>query len=68
MEIKITGCDNCPCCIMNYDHEEDGYFCSLFFHARITRQKNIIKEDGDLANPITPDWCPLKNENVTIGY
>ena len=58
MNVKVTGCMNC----MMY-HEQDGWFnCS---HPNEKENLVLIEYDNNF-NPITPEWCPLNKEPITI--
>mgnify|MGYP001612202556 CR=1 FL=1 len=74
MEIKISGCKDCIFCSEN--DAGSGSTCRLAMDIlyKLDRQYTN-KEYADTQinvdkkyNPITPEWCPLKNENVTVSY
>lgn len=50
--IEVTGCIDCPFC--NFFDTIPGYYC------------NAEDRDLDGDDHITPDWCPLKKNSVTI--
>ena len=64
MNIEVKGCDNCPFCDML--DMAPGYMCNL-------RKKGddgkylTIKEARNAHGPVTPAWCPLKKEPITIS-
>lgn len=56
MEKEVTGCADCMFC-----HEYDmgyGYGCYLDNSREIKQSKR--------NQPIDPEWCPLKEGDVTI--
>lgn len=56
MNIKVNGCSNCP---FSYEYDmSSGYGCSVL-------RGRPIKE-SEKFQPITPDWCPLKESNIII--
>lgn len=61
MEKIVTGCPDCPFSVM-YD-TAPGYGCRIIRdepnNARIKMNKMFM--------PITPKWCPLKKELITIS-
>lgn len=59
-EIIIPGCMECPMCIMN--DMSSGYSCRLK-----SCPDNFIKESKRF-NPITPKWCPIKQNNIIFKY
>lgn len=75
MNIKITGCIDC---IFHYENDAGpGSTCLLalnilhnFDGRRYTNEEygNTQILHDEYHEPITPKWCPLKNENVTVSY
>ena len=79
MEHIVTGCKDCPFLLEN---NEGSDFCRhptmdkwLGVHGDHHRDedndKNVIETDSSSSNgqdwfPITPDWCPLNKEAITI--
>lgn len=59
-EIIIKGCENCPMCDMNDSCA--GYSCQL-----MPSTDNYIKESKQFR-PITPEWCPLKYEDIVFKF
>jgi len=58
MEHIVKGCINCP--FSSYT-DRRGDFCK---HP-LSEEDHFI--DGDYNfDPITPDWCPLNEEEITI--
>jgi len=65
MELKITGCNDCP---FNYN-PMDGWTTDVCQHPIIVeRELSYLKggvtykyEEGE-----SPEWCPLKKEPITI--
>jgi len=59
MTIKVTGCSDC-CLLAN---EGSGYYCN---HPNMedNDEQNHIKTENFI--PLTPDWCPLNKEPITI--
>ncbi len=75
MEIKVTGCNNCPFRVIDYDGNVIGYdsldYCKLqrFLtrnydkHVKDTiRVYDSFEEDWDDIE--TPEWCPLKEVKI----
>lgn len=65
MEILVTGCDDCPFKYSNCD----GWSTSECRHPKGDYRllENVI--DGityGIKDGETPDWCPLKKEEITI--
>lgn len=56
----ISGCVGCPFCQMN--DMSYGYQCQLK-----KDMGNVIKE-SKIYQPITPKWCPLKNEDILFKF
>lgn len=63
----VTGCKDCP-----FSYENDmavGYGCNADSMTRTLEEYLLpsreIKQDK-LFFPITPEWCPLKKESITI--
>lgn len=55
----VTGCSDCPF-IFSYDIAV-GYGC------KIDADDRTIKESKKYQ-PITPEWCPLKSNNLLIKF
>ena len=53
-KIKVTGCKDCPF------HTD----CFVFGRCEAKDRKTITYNFDD--RPITPTWCPLKKEPITI--
>lgn len=58
MDREITGCRECP-----FRSGEIIYSC--MFPAPSPDDEIFLKTDDDDI-PITPDWCPLRTESITI--
>ena len=55
----INGCFDCP---FNYGYDMAvGYGCKMDNENRSIRQSKKYQ-------PITPDWCPVKNGSVVVKY
>lgn len=60
MEYTVSGCKDCVFCIYS---DKGGNRC---IHPSIEDSHNdIIDNDSDYCL-ITPDWCPLEKESITI--
>jgi hypothetical protein len=60
-EIKVTGCSDCP-------FFNDG--ANYEYRAKCQHPANNTDERIEVhwGKPITPDWCPLKKEPITIIF
>lgn len=58
--IIINGCSDCPLCKKN--DMGSGYYCQLKEHP-----DNYIPE-SKVFQPITPDWCHVKENNVVLKF
>ncbi|MEK6829022.1 MAG: hypothetical protein AABY15_02765 [Nanoarchaeota archaeon] len=58
----ITGCSDCPMCDMN--DMASGYSCRL----RDSSETSYIKEDLKKWQPVTPDWCPIKEQPILLTF
>lgn len=56
MTQEVIGCVNCPFFYLSFYDSSNN--CSISKEATIERDKEF--------NPITPSWCPLKKESITI--
>jgi len=55
----ISGCFDCP---FNYEYDMAvGYGCKIDTENRSIRHSKKYQ-------PITPDWCPVKNGSVVVKY
>jgi hypothetical protein len=67
MEQVVTGCKDCP--MYSVDDSNDSLivynYCHHRSHATVTVQDIDLDKE---SNPITPDWCPLKREPITITF
>lgn len=65
MEQIVTGCSDCP---MFIKEEDDRYgdmtYCQHPKHESKTVNDIDLRKD---RTPITPDWCTLKKEPITIS-
>lgn len=64
MEQIVTGCKDCPMFNLEYD---DRFGAST--SCNHPNHESLTVEDIDLTEkniPITPDWCPLNKEPITI--
>lgn len=66
MEIKITGCIDCP---FKYEYDMAvGYGCKADNNLRgiegIQYPRSI--KQSKQYQPIDPDWCPLKNGKIVV--
>ena len=57
---EVNGCDNCP---FEYEPEQGGNYC---MHPN-SPDKCYISHDSKWQL-ITPDWCPLKTEEVVVRF
>ncbi len=77
MEIKITGCKDCIFC---YEYDmSSGYGCKINQYKsdelydinkdmdEYNKNRKTIKQSKKWQ-PITPSWCPLKTESITINF
>jgi len=61
MEQVVTGCVDCP--FVEYNRYDTGNnYC---IHPSLRRSGKILKKDKEYK-PITPKFCPLKQEPITI--
>ena len=65
-KVTITGCGNCPFFSLtsgtSYGH------CKIYEEGgkdRLNKWNYVNIMDG---KPVTPAWCPLKEEGITISY
>jgi len=58
MEYVVTGCTDCP---MAQYTDRRGDFC---IHP--SAEEGNVLEDDEHFNPVTPVWCPLNKEPITI--
>lgn len=59
--IEISGCKDCPMC--NENDMSSGYSC------RIAQYPNdYIKQANGKYIPETPEWCPLKQSDITFKF
>lgn len=57
-EIIVTGCSDCP--IFYYAY-------SGLHTCNAKKEEDYIRENKRKAfDPITPSWCPLRSESITI--
>lgn len=61
-QIQVTGCNDCPCCDVLDMHV--GWGCCL--KPKDDHGNYLRIESNRLYGPITPDWCPLKEQSITI--
>lgn len=55
----IIGCQDCP---FSYEFDmAEGYGCKIDAEKRDIRQSKKFQ-------PITPDWCPIKNGKASVKY
>lgn len=65
MEHIVTGCKDCPMFFYNVDDRYGDETDCL--HPNAIQQILVQNIDLDKQNnPITPDWCPLNKEPITI--
>lgn len=62
--IEVKDCNNCPFCIYDIDYESVGdshlaYCAALDF-------SNILYTGEGHGKLKTPEWCPLKQESITV--
>lgn len=72
MEIKVSDCNNCPCCSSEYNEFSMG---SLWTHVCMLNKVlsdtiygshetglDVLMDNDDDGMPIHPEWCPLLKE------
>jgi hypothetical protein len=59
MNVKVTGCKDCP---MFFNHLDGWFSCT---HPNEDDGEFLLIESKDFV-PITPNWCPLNKEPITI--
>ena len=63
MNKEVTGCLDCP--LSNMPDMHPGYRCVLKLKNK--NGKWLYIEEAEDGMPITPNWCPLKKEPITIS-
>lgn len=71
MEHHVSECKSCR--LLGWEDGECVYFCDHPVFNMLTVINNIPHETTRTARstvytPITPDWCPLKTEPLTIIF
>ena len=73
MKIEVEGCYNCP--FINSDYDDFAVGSSTIESCNLSEFLNqneyFIAAHNSLGTEIkttTPDWCPLKKENVNIHF
>jgi hypothetical protein len=61
--LKISNCDTCPMCV---DNNDIGYSCTILKYFNIEADDYIGEDNTRQA--ITPDWCPVKNNTITLEF
>ena len=75
MKIKVTSCNNCPFCILDYDGNTNGRdsleYCQLkrflnrniqeYFNTTLRVYDSWEEEPNDID---VPEWCPLNELNI----
>jgi hypothetical protein len=66
--ITVNGCRDCPFLLT-----QEGCFQSKFWcqseQGKIPKNlRSDYEGPGDDAFPVTPDWCPLKTDSVTVSF
>lgn len=71
-EITITGCKNCPCLqiLEAKSKDENKFCCGLQSNKTMTIPYTICFQETKtpVFKPITPFWCPIKKESITIKF
>jgi len=62
MEHKVKGCSDC-----NFNIRREEYIYSYCGHPAHPNNNGIPDDEDKLFEPITPDWCPLKKQPITIS-
>lgn len=62
-KIKVTGCKDCP--FSEANDMNSNYSCSVIKRIDFVVY-NEIHPHEETWQPITPSWCPLKKEPITI--
>lgn len=58
MEKVVTGCKDCP---FKYEYDMAfGYGC------KIDSSDRTIKKSKKNYQPIDPEWCPLKTDDILV--
>lgn len=58
MKLEVTGCDDCPCL--------DGNTYEVCQIPGMPQESMKWQSKPGLPHYITPDWCPLRTEPVTV--
>jgi hypothetical protein len=75
MEHIITGCTDCP--LLEVDNEYGDHNCNhplvpteirQEYGRDVVRRIEIELEEFCCGDPITPNWCPLKKESLTLKF
>ena len=73
MEIEVKNCTGCPLATHDVDFNEDYQWVSCDLLTVINgHEHDSHVYDGEIIGGIpnreveSPEWCPLKRENVTI--
>lgn len=67
MDIKVTGCIDCP---FKYEYDMAvGYGCKADDFLRMGEESITPREikQSKKFQPVDPDWCPLKIEKIVVG-
>lgn len=68
--IKVGSCNSCPFHIVEYDDFSTGYStisrCTIGENFKIN--DNTIDVYNGFKQVKTPDWCPLKKQNILIEF
>lgn len=58
MKKKVSDCNNCP--FLGITRDGEYYWCNH-------QSANKALKEG-MKGPVTPEWCPLKKESITISF
>ncbi len=67
----VTGCIDCCFCnqfLIDFDNVRYDSVCTHPFAPKDNNTWSLHMEIDNLEQPITPDNCPLKKENLTIVF
>lgn len=69
--IEVKTCADCPFLQTDWFPTEGcdvhEAYCTLWFHLHWSQRMIASKPASVALNLLMPDWCPLRNENYTIG-
>ena len=66
MNIEVTNCKNYPFSEAEYNGSKDAFVGSFCLHP--SEEKEGLKTDSYYQNYKSPNWCPLKKEDLNIKF